>query len=81
MEAMEIHRGSPAAGCRLGEITPAQRRGVQIAGVQRHGARILNPSAQEELRCGDRILALGSPDQIRGFSAWLWSNSEGKPGA
>jgi len=75
MEAMEIPRGSPAAGCRLGEITPAQRRGVQIAGVQRHGARILNPSAQEELRCGDRILALGSPDQIRGFSAWLWSSS------
>ncbi|MFM9079983.1 MAG: cation:proton antiporter regulatory subunit, partial [Opitutaceae bacterium] len=72
MEVMEIPAGSPAASRRLGEITAVQRHGVQIAGVQRHGAKILNPSGQEELRAGDRILAFGTPDQIRDFSGWLW---------
>lgn len=72
MEVMEIPSGSPADGRRLGEITPAQRHGVQIAGVQRHSARMLNPSGQEELRAGDKVLALGTPDQIRAFSVWLW---------
>ena len=75
MQAMEIPAGSPAAGRRLEEITPAQRHGVQIAGVQRHGARILNPSGQEELRSGDRVLALGTTDQIRDFSGWLWETT------
>lgn len=79
MEVMEIPSGSPADGRRLGEITPSQRHGVQIAGVQRHSAKILNPSGQEELRAGDKVLALGTPDQIRDFSVWLWEvapNSE-----
>jgi CPA2 family monovalent cation:H+ antiporter-2 len=75
MEVMEIPAGSPAAGRRLVEITPAQRHGVQIAGVQRHGAKILNPSGQEELHAGDRILAFGTPDQIRDFSGWLWEKA------
>jgi CPA2 family monovalent cation:H+ antiporter-2 len=80
MEVMEIPAGSPAAGRRLGEITPAQRHGVQIAGVQRHGAKTLNPSGQEELRTGDRILAFGTPDQIRKFSVWLWEKGPDQNG-
>jgi len=72
MEVIEIPSGSPADGRRLGEITHAQRHGVQIAGVQRHSAKILNPSGREELRAGDKVLALGTPDQIRDFSVWLW---------
>lgn len=75
MEVMEVPVGSNAAGRRLLEITPAQRHGVQIAGLQRPGSRILNPSGQEDIRVGDRILALGSPAQIRDFGAWLRTTS------
>jgi len=75
MEVMEVPVGSNAAGRRLLEITPAQRHGVQIAGLQRPGSRILNPSGQEDIRVGDRILALGSPAQIRDFGAWLKTTS------
>ena len=75
MEVMEVPVGSNAAGRRLLEITPAQRHGVQIAGLQRPGSRILNPSGQEDIRVGDRILALGSPAQIREFGAWLKTTS------
>ena len=60
MEVMEIPSGSPADGRRLGEITHAQRHGVQIAGVQRHSAKILNPSGQEELRAGDKVTPSGA---------------------
>jgi hypothetical protein len=31
------------------------------------GARILNPGAQEVLRHGDEILAIGAPGRIRGW--------------
>lgn len=75
MEAMEIPCGSPAAGRRLDELTPAQRHGVQVAGLQRFRSRILNPSGQEEMRVGDKVLALGSPQQIRAFREWLWDDA------
>ena len=76
MEAMEIPRGSPAAGRRLEELSLSQRHGVQVAGLQRFGSRVLNPSGQEELRVGDTLLALGTPAQIRAFREWLWENVE-----
>jgi CPA2 family monovalent cation:H+ antiporter-2 len=62
---------SRAAEKSLGELSPAQKHNVQIAGVRRGGLRILNPSAQEVLRAGDEVLVLGAPAQIESFSAWL----------
>ena len=71
MEVVSIPAWSPLAGCTLGAISPAQRHGVLFAGLNRHGRRVLNPSSTEELRAGDEVLALGTPQQIRGFKAWL----------
>ena len=71
MEAVRVPRWSRAAGRTLGELSPAQNHGVQIAGVNRGGVRILNPSAQETLRDGDEVLALGAPVHIAAFKEWL----------
>jgi CPA2 family monovalent cation:H+ antiporter-2 len=71
MEAVVIPEWSRAGGRTLGELSPGQNHGVQIAGVHRGGLRILNPSAQETLRGGDEILVLGTPVQITEFKAWL----------
>ena len=71
MEVVSIPVWSPLAGCALGAIAPAHRHGVLFAGLNRHGRRVLNPSATEELRAGDEVLALGTPQQIRDFKAWL----------
>jgi len=71
MEALTIPVGSRASGRTLGGLSPAQNHGVQIAGINRGGLRILNPSAQETLRAGDEILALGAPQQIGDFKDWL----------
>lgn len=71
MEAVIVPAWSRAAGKTLGELSPAQNHGVQIAGVNRGGLRILNPSANEMLRVGDEALVLGAPVQIFEFKAWV----------
>lgn len=71
MEAITIPGWSRAAGRTLGELSPAQNHGVQVAGVHRAGLRILNPAAGECLRAGDEILTLGTPVQIVEFKEWL----------
>src|SRR5439155_3479340 len=76
MEAMNLPGWSRAAGRTLGELSPAQNHGVQIAGVHRGGLRILNPTAQEKLRAGDEILVLGTPVDIAEFNQWLRERPE-----
>ncbi len=71
MEAIVVPVWSRAAGKTLGELSPGQNHGVQIAGVRRGGLRILNPAAQEMLRGSDEILVLGTPVDIAEFSVWL----------
>jgi CPA2 family monovalent cation:H+ antiporter-2 len=71
MEAITVPYWSRAAGRTLGDLSPARDHGVQIAGIHRGGLRILNPSAQEKLRPGDEILALGAPLHIAEFKDWL----------
>jgi CPA2 family monovalent cation:H+ antiporter-2 len=71
MEAVTVPEWSGADGKSLGDISPARHHGVQIAGVNRGGVRILNPSGTEVLRAGDELLALGTPAQLRDFKGWL----------
>ena len=71
MEAVVVPAWSGAAGKTLGELSPAENHGVQVAGVHRGGLRILNPGAHERLRSGDEILVLGTPVQIGEFKDWL----------
>lgn len=71
MEALAVPAWSPAVGRTLGEIAPMKAHGVLVAGINRSGVRILNPRAEEILRAGDEVLALGTPEQIRSFKAWL----------
>jgi monovalent cation:H+ antiporter-2, CPA2 family len=71
MEAIVVPPWSRAGGKTLGELSPGQNHGVQVAGVHRGGLRILNPSAHETLRGDDEILVLGTPVQIAEFKLWL----------
>ncbi len=71
LESMTVPAGSPAAGCSLGTLAIAETHGVQIAGIHRSGARLLNPGADEVLNPGDELLVLGTPAQNVEFKAWL----------
>jgi CPA2 family monovalent cation:H+ antiporter-2 len=79
MTALSVPAWSRAAGRTLAALSPARSHGVQIAGINRAGTRILNPGGQEKLHPGDEILALGTPVQIRDFKAWLRETEEPAP--
>jgi CPA2 family monovalent cation:H+ antiporter-2 len=71
MEALTVAANSRAAGSTLAELSPSQTHHVQIAGINRGGLRILNPKADERVRAGDELLALGAPVSLRDFKSWL----------
>lgn len=58
----------------LGDLQIARRTGVRVLGITRNGTRILVPKATEELRPGDRLLGLGTLDQLQSFRSLLASN-------
>lgn len=57
----------------LGELQIARRTGVRLLGIAREDTRILVPQATEMLQPGDRVLGLGTLDQLRDFRSWLAS--------
>jgi CPA2 family monovalent cation:H+ antiporter-2 len=71
MESIGVPPGSPAAGKDLKTLIPAQNNHVQIAGIRRGDARVLNPAGDEQVDAGDELLVMGTPEQIRGFREWL----------
>jgi CPA2 family monovalent cation:H+ antiporter-2 len=76
MQSLGVPEWSPACGKTLGELTLARTFGVQIAGVNHGGLRVLNPSADERLLAGDELLVLATPGQIREFKVWLRERPE-----
>ena len=77
MESLSVPAGSRAIGRTLAELSPARTHGVQIAGVNHRGMRVLNPSADEKLQAGDEVLTLGTPAKIHAFRDWLRETAEG----
>ncbi|MDR2844493.1 MAG: cation:proton antiporter [Puniceicoccales bacterium] len=62
---------SPRLGRTFAELGIAKNTGVRIAGIQREGQRIVNPSGTEVLKKGDGLLLMGTPNQTRAFAKWL----------
>jgi CPA2 family monovalent cation:H+ antiporter-2 len=69
MQAVELPPGSGLHDRTLAEIALGKAFGLQVAGINRGGRRILNPGGEEKLFTGDELLVLGSPDQITAFKA------------
>jgi len=78
MELLTVPTESRAAELSLLQLSPASVHRVHIAGIQRAGVRILTPGADEVVKAGDELLALGSPDNLRDFKAWLLDDGEGE---
>jgi CPA2 family monovalent cation:H+ antiporter-2 len=71
MEAVPLPAGSELNDRTLAELALSQTYGLQVAGINRGGRRMLNPSGEVKLFAGDDVLVLGSPDQIAAFKAAL----------
>ncbi len=71
MESVELPPGSGLHDRTLAELALSKEFGLQVAGINRYGRRILNPGGDEKLFTGDNVLVLGSPDQIKAFKTTL----------
>jgi CPA2 family monovalent cation:H+ antiporter-2 len=67
MEVVAVPAGSSLAGQTLGELALGRRVGVQVAGLNRGGRRVLNPGGEQKICAGDELLVMGSADQIAAF--------------
>lgn len=72
LESFVVPAGGPT-GQPLGDLQIPRRTGVRVLGISRDGTRILVPPAAEVLRPGDRLLGLGTLDQLQDFRALLGS--------
>ena len=64
LESCEINSTSPAAGNLIHELKLRTLTGASIVGIERNGRSIINPSPDEELQPGDKVLLLGSSGQL-----------------
>ena len=80
MEAVVVPEPCGWVGSTLASLASTRRTGVQIAGINRGGRRILNPGADETLQGGDELLLLGTPEQIDAFRAFVRGEADsGEP--
>ncbi|MDR2512499.1 MAG: cation:proton antiporter [Puniceicoccales bacterium] len=66
-----VVQAGPRTDKSLAELGIARNTGVRIVGIQRDGARIINPTGREILRDGDGLLFVGTLEQTRQFTRWL----------
>lgn len=63
LETLHIPEGSAADGRLIHEVALRTQAGASIVGIARAGASIVNPGPFEELRAGDTLYLLATPEQ------------------
>ncbi|MFM7204250.1 MAG: cation:proton antiporter [Myxococcota bacterium] len=71
LETIEIPTGVEAVGRLIRELALRSRTGASVVGIERQGTAIVNPSPDEELLEGDRVLLIGGQGQIQAATQLL----------
>lgn len=66
-----IGQNSPAANKLIRELELRSRTGATVVAIERGETSVINPGPDEELHPEDRLLLLGTPDQLRAAQAVL----------
>ena len=64
LETVTIAPASPAASKLIRELQLRTRTGASAVGIERQGAAVVNPGPDEELQPGDKVLLLGTAEQL-----------------
>jgi monovalent cation:H+ antiporter-2, CPA2 family len=64
LETVTLAAASAGVGKLIRELELRTRTGASIVGIERSGAKIINPGPDEELLAGDQVLLLGTPMQL-----------------
>lgn len=73
LEEVALPEGTPHAGRSIAALEFRKRFGCSIVGIERRGFAILNPSRDDVLYPGDRLLLLGTMDQLDHAETFLRS--------
>ena len=76
LETLALAANSAAVGKLIRELELRTRTGASIVGIERGGARIINPGPDEELQPGDQFLLLGVRPQLEAAKAALAEQPE-----
>lgn len=76
-----VARESRVVGQIVRELNLREHTGATIIGIERQGAMIINPEADETFHPGDRVMLLGTGGQIENARAWLSEDSASGPAA
>ena len=60
-----IESASWVVGKMIADLKLRSKTGVSIVGIERRGNNIINPGPDEELLDGDRVLLLGTDEQLK----------------
>ncbi len=64
LQLVELKVNAPAAGRLIHELDVRRATGAMIAGLERGTESIVSPGPNQELRTGDKVLLLGSREQV-----------------
>lgn len=64
LETVTVPAGAAAAGRLIRELQLRTETGASIVGIEREGVAVINPGPDEELLAGDRVLLLGTAEQL-----------------
>jgi CPA2 family monovalent cation:H+ antiporter-2 len=64
LETVPVPPESAAAGKLIRELQLRSRTGASIVGIERNGASVINPGPDDELLAGDRVLLIGTGEQL-----------------
>lgn len=71
LATVTITQSSPAANKLIRELELRSRTGATVVAIERGETSVINPGPDEELHPEDRVLLLGTPDQLRAATSLL----------
>ncbi len=71
LEQLAVPTSSRHLGKSLGELKLMQQLGIQVVGVERNGTARTTAGKFDTLKAGDRLLVLGTQQQITDMAFWL----------
>lgn len=75
LETVEVISGSVASGKLIRELQLRSRSGASAVAIERDGSNVINPGPDEEILPGDKVLLLGSRDQLDAARVYLLASA------